>query len=152
MAVGATMNVGDLWARNSVELRLPATRDLRTQGIPLLSNILRILAEVFRPRWGWVLASLQFAEFPDVPSMQWGEPHVGWLTYLSQELGTIREISASHGVEQVPPLGAILIARPQPWDVNDPDHRASIQSLQRELEARGFVHPDASLGPPAHDR
>lgn len=80
--------------------------------------------------------------YPDSAVLQDGSPQVGWMTYLSRELGTIPSVRAPHRVDTVGSAGYLVVVRPQLWDRNDERHRESVASLRAELDAWGVLQAD----------
>lgn len=140
MNIGLTVAFEELGPQNSVEVTIPATRALRSDGETILRAMLCALADATKPRWGWVVDLRRGIAFPERAILQDGCPRVGWMTYLSRELGSLPHLRPPHRVTAAP-HGHILVAKNQPWDRDDEDHRGCVTSLKTELGAWGVLKP-----------
>lgn len=130
---------------NFAQVLIPAPIDMRTAGESRLRAILVALAESFDPRWGRVGSVRNGIERPDRAALLQGVPDVGWMSYISRELGAVPRVSAPHRVEELPGMGVVVVARPQPWDFDDPSHRESLASVRADLDALGVLKAEPAL-------
>lgn len=141
MKLGATLDSKAVWIRNSIELEIPDSRSLRAAAPAMFVAIVRIGAVNFQPRWGILATEQQGVTFPSLPSPSLGEAAVGWMSYLSAELGAVPPLPPPAQVVNVGSLGSIVLARSFPWDADAESHRGSVKAVRDTLKAAGLLEP-----------
>lgn len=141
MKLGATLNSKAIWIRNSVELEIPDSRALRAAAPAIFVEIFRLGAAIFHPRWGLLATEQQGVTFPSIPSPSLGEAAVGWMSYLSAELGAVPPLPPPAQIVNVGSLGSIVLARAFPWDTDVEAHRDSVATVRDALKTAGLLNP-----------
>ncbi|MFS8065551.1 MAG: Imm52 family immunity protein [Byssovorax sp.] len=141
MTLGLTLDSDAVWFRNSVELEIPDSRALRAAAPAAFVETFRIGAASFHPRWGILATEQQGVTFPSIASPSLGEAAVGWMSYLSAELGAVPPLPPPAQVIPLGKMGSVVLARPFPWDTDVEAHRDSVTTVRAALKAAGLLEP-----------
>jgi hypothetical protein len=141
MTLGLTLDSDAIWFRNSVELEIPDSRALRASAPAAFVEIFRIGAASFHPRWGILATEQQGLTFPIIELPSFGEAALGWMSYLSAEIGAVPQLPPPAQVVALGTVGSVVLARPFPWDTDVEAHRDSVTTLRAVLKAAGLLEP-----------
>lgn len=141
MKLGATLDSKAVWVRNSIELEIPDSRSFRVAASAVFVEIFRIGATSFQPRWGIVATEQQGMTFPTIVSPSLGEAAVGWMSYLSVELGGLPSLPPPAQTVALGTMGSVVLARPFPWDSDLEEQQDAVTTVRSALGAAGLLEP-----------
>ncbi len=79
--------------------------------------------------------------FPAVALPSLGEAVLGWMSYLSAEIGVVPQLLPPAQVIDLAAMGSVVVARPFPWDADVEAQRDSVTSVRGALAAAGLLDP-----------
>ncbi|KFA93852.1 Imm52 family immunity protein [Archangium violaceum] len=106
---------------------------------PVLAEMLTSMATAWDPDFAVATSS----EMVALVERKMGDVRIGWLTYLSRQLGTLPPLPAPVLIEPVGTLGWLLILSPEPMTASNPEHVAFTRRIRDMLDRAGFIQRPA---------
>jgi hypothetical protein len=126
------------WGEGNTCLLEPPTTGPVTERLlraPVLAEVLTSMATAWHPDF----AVATTVEMLDLVEKRRPEVRVGWLTYLSRQLGTPPPLPAPVRIEPVGALGWLLILAPEPMVASNPEHVALTTRVRDLLDRAGLI-------------
>jgi Immunity protein 52 len=105
---------------------------------PVLSRSLRAAALAWDPEWG-IATSIAHRDM--VSEFAVPGTFVGWVTYLSRNLGTVPPLPAPVQVEPVEDKGTLIVLTPERFTASNPEHVALAERVWELLDRAGVLKP-----------